>query len=167
MAIPKEKYLKEVKYANYIYINKKDMKVFLEKINKRFDIAYDFYKDYVFVRSSDKIWIVSQDVLKHDFRKLRIEGIGFVFGRIIKDDIKLTTNAVQLFGKYAKKNVFDLSEEEAELFIRGLDLNKYLDTTDGYVILRNNGDYLGLGKYISSQHLIKNLVPKARRIKRL
>ncbi len=167
MAIPKEKYLKEVKYANYTYISKQEMKEYLEKINKRFEISYDFYKDYVFVRSSDKIWIMSKDVLKHDLRKLRIEGIGFVFGRIIKGDIKLTTNAVQLFGKYANKNVFELTNEEEELFIRGLDLNKFLDTTDGYVILKNNHDYLGLGKYISSQHLIKNLVPKARRIKRL
>ena len=90
-----------------------------------------------------------------------------VFARIIKDGIKLTTNAVQLFGKYAKKNVFEITKEEKNLFIRGLNLIKELPTDEGYVILKYDNDYLGIGKYLSKQKLIKNMIPKARRIKKM
>ncbi len=167
MAISKERFLKDIKHSTYVYINKKELKEYLNVINERFDFNYDFYKNHAFIKSSDKIWIASPNVLAHNYSGLRIEGIGMVFARIIKDGIKITTNAVQLFGRYAKKNVFEISEEEKNLFIRGLDLMKELPTDEGYVILKYNDDYLGVGKYLPKQKLIKNMIPKARRIKKM
>ena len=144
------------------------MKELLKEINERFSIDYDFYNNgFVFIKSKDKIWICTEELLNNRFEGLSLEGIGIVFARITKKGVKITTNIAQIFGKYFRKNVFEVSEKEKDQYIRGIDLKKNLPTTSGYVVLKWQKHYLGVGLYNEETKTIKNMVPKARRIKKL
>ena len=168
MAETKEKRLFYYKDFRYEYISKSEMINILREINERFCIDYDFYANgFVFVRSKDKIWLCREELLRNDFSGVSLEGIGIVFARITKKGVKLTTNIVQLFGKYFKKNVFDIDDMMKEQYVRGIDLKKSLPTTSGYVVLKWKEHYLGIGLYNEYTQTIKNMIPKARRIKKL
>ena len=168
MAITKERHMYYYKDFRYEYVSRSDMKEILHELNNRFDIDYDFYANgFVFVKSKDKIWLCREELLRNDFSGVSLEGIGIVFARITKKGVKLTTNVVQLFGKYFKKNVFDIDEGMKEQYIRGMDLKKSLPTASGYVVLRWKEHYLGVGLYNEHTQTIKNMIPKARRIKKL
>lgn len=168
MAETKDRHLYYYKDFRYEYVSKSDMKEILKEINERFSIDYDFYANgYVFVRSKDKIWICREELLTNKFEGVSLEGIGMVFARLTKKGVKITTNVAQIFGKYFKKNVFEISNEEKEQYVRGMDLKRSLPTTSGYVVLKWQEHYLGVGLYNEQTKIIKNMIPKARRIKKL
>ena len=168
MAYEKEKHKKEER--RYTYASKKEIKPVLEEINKRFGFNYPFLENHVFIMHGDKVWITNEELPKLDYSRLRLEGIGFVFARITKKGIKITTNTAQMFGKYATKNIITLTQEEVDKVIRGLDIEiedeRVREIEEGYVIMRSHlGDYLGVGLYRNGR--IKNMIPKARRIRKL
>lgn len=144
----------------------------LKYVEERFGIRKAF-DDYVFIKRGKKIWIASKGLADKKFSGLNVEAAGMLFIRIEKkkgkEKIKLTTNAAQIFGKYAGKNTINLSRELAEKVARGYDLrDKDLreiksDAEDGYVILKYGSHILGIG--LKQGRFIKNTIPKARRIK--
>ncbi|MHC1635219.1 MAG: methyltransferase RsmF C-terminal domain-like protein [Candidatus Methanospirareceae archaeon] len=134
----------------------------LKYMEERFGIHRDVFCGYSFIVRGNKIRIVAREVANKDLSGLKVENIGILFGRYFKKENKFkpTTNALQIFGKYATKNIVELSEEEKEDYIRGFDLKKDLNIEEGYVILKYKGDVLGCGLYRDGK--IKNQVPKAR-----
>ncbi|MHA1578267.1 MAG: methyltransferase RsmF C-terminal domain-like protein [Candidatus Freyarchaeota archaeon] len=86
---------------------------------------------------------------------------GVYFGRLEKDQLRLTIEGAQLIGETAKKNVIELDYDDAVKWMRGEDFQLESEY-QGYVILKWKNYFLGCGKLKNG--VIKNFVPKNRRI---
>ena len=146
---------------NLRILNKKEISRILEKIKEQYGIIkLDF--DYGMLRHKEgKIFIVTKEINKIDLSKLRINNLGLYVINLNKE-LRLSIEGSQIFGKYAKKNIHEINEEEAYSWLNGNDLicNKEYN---GFVIIKSKDNYLGTGKYKDNK--ITNFVPKERRIK--
>ncbi|HDG64084.1 MAG TPA: hypothetical protein ENG72_01790 [Thermococcus sp.] len=86
---------------------------------------------------------------------------GLYFGKIESDGIRLTIEGAFLVGPKAKRNIIEVSEDEAIQWLAGEDL-KIKTPIKGWVILKWGKYYLGCGK--ARDGIIRNYVPKERRI---
>jgi NOL1/NOP2/fmu family ribosome biogenesis protein len=146
---------------NVSILNKKEIKNILARIKDQFDIE-EIKLDYVFMRNpKEKIYIANKEIFNLDFEKLRINSIGMYFGQIKEGRVRLSIEGAQLIGKHAKKNVVELDDVEARQWLKGIDLDKSVESK-GFVIIKNNKDILGCGK--STGEKIWNYTSKARRI---
>ncbi|MFH1127350.1 MAG: hypothetical protein ABIG84_07465 [archaeon] len=148
-------------------MNAKEKKEFLRQVEDLYGIDRSILKDHEYLSNSEKVWIASRNILKGNSARLTIEGVGMLFARISKDSgsIKLTTNAIQLFGRHMTKNILVLEKEDAQKYVRGLDISGLQQTgCAGYVVVKSGRDYLGCGLY--KDGCLKNQIPKQRRIKK-
>ena len=91
-------------------LNKKEIKRILEKIKEQFGV-YNFEFDYgMLMNKEGKIFLVSKAINKVDLSKLRINIIGLYIERLEKE-IRLSIEGSQIFGKYASKNVYEVTQE--------------------------------------------------------
>lgn len=113
----------------------------------------------------DKIRIYSGSLSNNELNtlaaNLRIENIGLYFAKQEKDGIRLTLDGVQILKHQITKNILELTNQQAEEWLRGMDLG--IKTGRGFKILKNNDDLIGCGK--STGEKITNFIPKERRIK--
>ncbi len=94
--------------------------------------------------------------------KTIIERIGIYFARIERGEIRLSLEGVQMLKDQITKNIFELNEEQANIWMHGSELN--IATGErGYLVMKYKNDYLGCGK--ASAEKIGNFVPKSRRLK--
>ena len=84
---------------------------------------------------------------------------GIYFGTLEKNGFRLSIEGCFLVGKFAKRNVMDLDDENAFRWMRGEDIPCNLK---GYVIVRWKGFFLGCGK--ANGRILRNFVPKNRRV---
>ncbi|MBO8182743.1 MAG: hypothetical protein H0Z28_08125 [Archaeoglobus sp.] len=94
---------------------------------------------------------------------LRKVSQGIYFGTIEKDGLRLSIEGSFLVGPKARKNVVEVSKQEAEEWMGGNDLKIGLSEEVGkYVIIKSGSYFLGCGKVKGNR--IINFVPKNRRI---
>ncbi len=142
-------------------LNSKEIKNILKLVKERWEAELN--KKYAFLMNpKNKIFLVNMDISRIDLNNLRINNLGLYFGEIINNkELRLSIEGSQIIGPLAKKNVLDLSEEEAKDYMKGTDLDK--KTKDkGFMIIKHKDDYLGTGK--SNGEKIYNYTPKERRI---
>ena len=145
---------------NNKFLNKKQARAILDLLKKQWDCEIEL--DYVFMLSDkDKVYIVNRDIERIDLSKLRINSLGMYLGEIKHNEIRLTIEGAQLIGPHAKKNIIELDDKEARLWLKGYDIEKEA-TAQGFVIIKHNNDFLGSGRYKEGK--ISNFVPKTRRI---
>jgi NOL1/NOP2/fmu family ribosome biogenesis protein len=145
---------------NSKFLNKKQVKEILDLIKKQWDCELEL--DYTFMLSDkDKVYIVNRDIDRIDLSKLRINSLGMYLGEIKHNEIRLTIEGAQLVGPHAKKNVVELDDKEARLWLKGYDIEKEA-SVQGFVIMKHNNDFLGSGR--CKEGKISNFVPKTRRI---
>ncbi|NPB03370.1 MAG: hypothetical protein GXO39_03010 [Thermotogae bacterium] len=132
----------------------------LKYVKERFGIPRNAFRGFRFFQRGRDVWIVSEDV--PDLRYVNRAGLRFARGGT--KNPKLTTTAIQIFGRFATKNVVDINEEQLESFLKGEDLvvGTLNGISKGQVIVRYGSDPLGSGLYDGNK--IKNQIPKARRI---
>jgi len=132
-------------------------------IERKFGIPRKCFKDFSFIVRAEKIWMVSKSVNEKDLNNLKIEAIGMLFGRYFENEkrFKPTTNALQIFGKFAKKNIINITDEELKKYLSGFDINKKADVENGFVIIKHREDIIGCGLY--KDGVIKNQIPKHKR----
>ncbi|MGC9310512.1 MAG: methyltransferase RsmF C-terminal domain-like protein [Candidatus Aenigmatarchaeota archaeon] len=137
---------------------------YVRYMGKWFGISREVFRNYTFRESGEKVYIMSPDIANKDVGGLRIRGAGIVFGRFFKneDKFKPTTNILQIFGKFATKNVVELTDKEKGQYLRGFDIEREMDAENGYVIVKHGQDVLGCGLYVSGS--LKNQIPKAKRL---
>jgi NOL1/NOP2/fmu family ribosome biogenesis protein len=92
---------------------------------------------------------------------LRIETAGLYFAKIENNEIRLTLDGIQILKNQITKNILELTNEQADKWMRGNDLD--IKSEKAYKILKNKNEFLGCGK--STGEKITNFVPKERRIK--
>ncbi len=130
---------------------------------ERFGVPEDLFRDLEFyMKGKTNVWAVRKF---ERIPSLRYDAVGMVVVRMVKGSYKPTTNAVQVFGRWATKNVVDLDEEEVRRFISGLSVEVEAPVEEGYVIVRYRGLPVGCGLY--RRGVLKSLVPKDRRIHEL
>lgn len=141
-------------------LNSKQRKELAQILNKQFGCKFEF--DYeVFVNRHNKIFLLNKDIKKINMDDLRINSLGLYFGHIYdNNEFRLSIEGSQIIGKIAKKNVLKLNDEQADLWMEGQDTKVETDV-EGFVIIKNKGDFLGCGKLKNKKLL--NYVPKERR----
>jgi NOL1/NOP2/fmu family ribosome biogenesis protein len=141
-------------------LNTKEIKEIMHLISAQWGVKLKL--DYVFLRNpKNRVFVASQNIGKIQFEKLRINSIGTYFCEIDPLGIRLTIEGSQIVGPKAEKNVAEITEEQAKLWLKGEDLEIEGDYS-GFVIIKHNNDFLGNGKYKSGK--IFNYVSKSRRI---
>ena len=144
-----------------IYASEK--KHLLKQLNKQFGIEKLPYLLLKF--GEDKIRVYSGDLSTEELRvldaNLNIENIGLYFAKEEKDGIRLTLDGIQIIKEQITKNILELTDQQAEDWLKGKDLDIKADR--GFLILKNNNEFIGCGK--STGERIANFVPKERRIK--
>lgn len=145
-------------------LNKKETKEILKVIDRQWGAVADL--DFVFLvnEANSDIFVAEKDIFKEDFEELNVDSLGIYFGEIKKGNLRLSIEGSQIVGPSAKKNVVDLDNGEATLWLRGFDLEKKLDAShaEGYVLIRHNNRFMGTGRIKEGR--ILNFVPKSRRV---
>ena len=134
----------------------------LKYVKERFGIDERVFTGFELIEEGD-IWVATKEVAGFKTKGIRRRGLRFA--RVHKRGYKLTTAAMQVFGKFAKKNVITLKKfEDVEAFIAGRDLKVEVppNVSDGQVIVEFGGDVLGSG--LLKGKTLKSQIPKGRRI---
>ncbi|MEK6935308.1 MAG: hypothetical protein AABW67_00815 [Nanoarchaeota archaeon] len=92
---------------------------------------------------------------------LRIENAGLYFAKIETDGIRLTLDGIQILKEQITKNILELTDKQAEDWMKGNDLD--IKSDKAYKILKNDNEFIGCGK--STGERIANFMPKERKIK--
>jgi len=131
----------------------------LRWLAEEFGLDPKIFSKYDFIQKKEQIYICPAGLANI---KLRPQQIGLCFARQMRSGLKLTTNAAQLFGKFARKKILDIDKESAIKFIRG-EAQKIRTNLRGFVLVRFGKDILGVGKVQNG--LLISMVPKGRRLK--
>jgi NOL1/NOP2/fmu family ribosome biogenesis protein len=124
----------------------------------RFGIPEAVFQGYRFFCRAQSVWVCSESPLP----PLRYESVGMRMMSLQDRPWKPTTSALQIFGRYARKNVIHLSGEEARAFLAGSSVNLEADCQPGYVVVFYKGEVLGCGLY--SRGTLLSQIPKERRV---
>ena len=142
-------------------LNNKEIKEIFELIEiqwgAKLRLGYGFLRN-----NKKKVFIISKDISRIDISKLRVNSIGIYFCEIDDRGIRLSIEGAQLIGPKATKNLVELNDKETRRWLKGEDLEKECKDCEGFVILKNEIDFLGTGKYSNGK--ILNYVSKTRRI---
>ncbi len=129
--------------------------------SERFGVPEEVFEPYDFyLKGKGTIWAVRR--FERLPTGLRLEALGMVIMRKGKLGWKPTTNAIQVFGRYARKNVVDLDERQMRAFVAGEAIKgPFEGLEEGYVVVRYKGRPLGCGLYRGG--VLRSQVPKVRR----
>jgi NOL1/NOP2/fmu family ribosome biogenesis protein len=100
-----------------------------------------------------------------DLPALSYEAIGMRIMNCKDRPWKPTTSALQVFGRFASRNIMDLLSDEARIFLEGGSQPIESGCEAGYVVVFYRGDILGCGLY--SHDILVSQMPKERRLERL
>lgn len=127
--------------------------------------------NYLIVKSGkEKLRIFSGILSREEIitlsRILHIDSIGVYFGFYKDNEVRLSMDACHLL--HPTKNVLEISDGEADKWMKGHDLEitekeKIEKIKKGFIIIKNQGNFLGAGKLTETK--ILNFVPKERRLR--
>jgi NOL1/NOP2/fmu family ribosome biogenesis protein len=134
----------------------------LEYLEKRFGIEHHHFNKFeMYAGSKGRIFLGPKTTI---YRPTPVS-VGLLIARIGRS-IKPSTNLLQLFGRYVKKNFVSLTKEQTLQYLRGEDLElsefEIQKATEGYVLLVYFDFPLGCG--LLKGNNIKNMLPKAKRL---
>jgi 16S rRNA (cytosine1407-C5)-methyltransferase len=141
--------------------NRKEVERISNLLKTQFGCDFSFISYALYQNNRDKLYIVDKSVVTVDFNKIRVNALGLYFGEINEGMIRLSMEGAQMIGPLAKKNVVEISNDEAKEWMQGIDI-EIKTGLSGYVLIKNNNDFLGCGK--ATQNKILNYVPKIRRL---
>ncbi|MBS7641720.1 hypothetical protein KEJ40_00940 [Candidatus Bathyarchaeota archaeon] len=149
----------------YRICSSEEVRRILDYLEERYGIPRSVFENYTFlVRGKNSIWIYSgHPSILELIPNVSIAGIRALH-LSIKKTLKPTTIFLQVFGKYATKNVVELeSEEEAVTFMSGGSIARYYDVEEGFVVVKFGSDVLGCGLY--SNGVLRSKIPKTLRVR--
>ena len=140
-----------------------ERKEILEKLDEQFGISALPY--LMIMAGKEKIRAFSGSLGKQEIEKLgenmRIELPGLYILREESDGYRISHDGLFVFKDLIKKNIVDVSDEQADEWLRGNDI--MIESADKWVVLRNKGELIGCGKVKNKK--VGNYVPKERRVK--
>ena len=136
----------------------------VDKLKKQFGVKE---VEGIFVqRGPERLFLFQGDFTQKQIQTLErtipIERVGIYFGKVIHDEIRLSIEGTHILKNQITKNIFELNDEQAELWMKGNEL-EIQTGKKGFLIMKYKDDFLGCGK--ASELKITNFVPKNRRLK--
>tara|TARA_B100000315_G_scaffold90809_1_gene83437 strand:+ start:885 stop:1352 length:468 start_codon:yes stop_codon:yes gene_type:complete len=147
-------------------LNKKQKQEIEEKLNNQFGIKE--ISEKIIMKGKEKLFLFSGSFTNEEIKKLEelvvIEKVGVYFAKIDErtNDLRLSIEGSQIFKNQINKNVFEISEELVEQWMKGRELN-IKTGKKGFIVIKYKDDFLGTGK--ASEEKISNFIPKIRRLK--
>lgn len=147
-------------------LNRKEIEQLENIIEKNYGTKLNLKKYSVLMTGTEqKIWLSSAKNFYFP-PSLKINSVGMNFGKLKRSDkIHLTVEGSQIVGEDASKNVVELDKQQAEKFMRGMDVeveNKIDCEYHNFVIVKSGKDILGSG--LLTEKRLENSLPKSRRI---
>lgn len=157
-----------MKYPKFKIFNSKEKEEFVSKLREQFGI--EEINGKLLQRGAERIFLYTgyldkQEIIQLE-RNLPVERIGIYFSKIFSPtgEIRLSLEGTQIMKNQIKKNIFELSEEQLDEWMKGRELNlKIPKEMRGFVIMKYKNKFLGCGK--ASAEKISNFIPKNRRLK--
>jgi len=154
----------ETKMTRIKIFTQKEKKQLVEKLKRQFGV--EEVKGIFVQMGLERLYLFQGSLTKRDLIELEqiiwIERIGVYFGKVIKDEIRLSIEGAQILQNQITKSIFELSDEQAEEWMKGNELD--IQTGEkGFLIMKYKDNFLGCGK--ASEHKIGNYIPKNRRLK--
>ncbi len=141
-------------------LNSREIKAIYKQLEEQFGNKKKL--DYGFLENNkDKIFLISKDYANLKTEKLRINNMGMYFGKRQIDGFRLSIEGSQMIEP--TKNIIQLNKKQMELWVKGEDVP--FEHNTAYVIVKHKDDTLGCGRVVNN--LLRNMVPKERRIKSL
>lgn len=125
---------------------------------ERFGIPNEVFSDISFFLRAASVWAFCNS----DLPRLSYEAVGLRAMSFKENPWRPTTYALQVFGKYAAKNIVHLNAGQVGLFLAGGSQVIDASAKPGYVVVSYAGDILGCGLY--SKGRLASQLPKECRI---
>lgn len=151
---------------NLKIMNKNEKIEILGKLNKQFGIT-DIPGEIV-MRGKERMFLFTGNFDKNQLRSLEevtpIERVGAYFAKRVEniDEVRLSIEGTQIFSDQINKNIFELSDDQVEQWMKGQEL-QIKTGKKGFLVMKYKGNFLGTGK--ASEEKIGNFIPKNRRLK--
>ena len=144
-------------------LNNREAKRILDRVDEQWGVESSFLlKTFSLVLSEkQKVYLINREIHSIDSSELSISSVGLYFANVKDAEVRLSIEGSQLIGPHATKNVFEITRDQVEDWIRGRDLET-TQALSGYVIVRCDKDFIGCGHF--KDGIITNFVPKNRRI---
>ncbi|MEA3515127.1 MAG: hypothetical protein U9R34_06615 [Nanoarchaeota archaeon] len=149
---------------NLYVLRRKEVKVLLLKLKEQW--GFEGELDYVFLKGKeDKIFIATRDITKIEWDNIRINSSGIYIAKETNGQVRLSIEGSQLIGPHATKNVIEISEKLARLWMKGYNIpfdEEKGEELKGFQIMKCKDDFMATG--IFKENRMLNFVPKNRRI---
>jgi len=134
----------------------------VEYFDRRFGIEPNRFKGYSIFQNRGLSFIATPEV--YSFWEVKAVRRGLEFGKIYGHDIKPDNDFIQLFGKKALRNFYEIKEWQLKKFLKGerLKIQPQSSLSDGFVIVVYKKLPVAVGRYHGNE--IKSSVRRERRI---
>lgn len=132
----------------------------LNKLENYFGMNADVFDKLKTVKIANEIYIGTNEVAT--FKQLKSYRYGIKLAQVFTHSAKFATGAIQLFGKYAQKNILQLSYSESMMFARGQEFaprSKPTNSENGFVIVKYKQFPIGIGNYKNGK--LKSSIPRS------
>jgi NOL1/NOP2/fmu family ribosome biogenesis protein len=118
----------------------------------------------------ERLFLFMGSINEGDIKKLEnaaiVERVGAYFAKVSDDKgtkrIRLSIEGTQALKGQIKSNVLEISEKDAEEWMKGHEL-QIMTGKRGFLVVKCNDDFLGTGK--ASESKVGNFIPKSRRLR--
>jgi len=155
-------------YPQLQILNSKESAKILETLREQFGITEILGK--IIQRGAERLFLYQGNLNSEQIRKLEqtipIERIGVYFAKIVpgEEGIRLSIDGTHIFKEQITKNIFELTDKQAESYLKGEELQiKTPEQEKGFKVIKYKNDFWGCGK--ASLEKISNFIPKQRRVK--
>ena len=158
------------KYSSKLKIfNNKEKEEIEEILENQFGIKE--INGMVLQRGAERLFLFQGSLNENQIYELEqtipVERIGIYFAKIMKDKdgktkIRLSIEGTQIFADSITKNIFELTDEQVEDWMKGRELQIATGKKD-FLVMKYKNNFLGTGK--ASENKISNFIPKNRRLK--
>lgn len=151
---------------NLKVMNKSEKEEITYKLKTQFGITK--IPGEIIMRGKERMFLFSGNFDKNQIKILesltQIERIGVYFAKKDERDgtLRLSIEGTQIFKDQINKNIFELSENQVEPWMKGQELN-IKTGKKGFLVMKYKENFLGTGK--ASEEKITNFIPKNRRLK--
>ncbi len=152
-----------MKIRNFEVMNSKAIKRITNLLNLQW--GCEEKQECGFLQKENDIFLVTKEIDRIGLGALNVNSLGLYFGELRHEQLRLSIEGSQIIGKKTGKNVFELSEEQLQQWLKGEDLevsNAGGCEANAYLIIKHGNDFFGCGRIKDGKLL--NFVPKARRL---
>ena len=114
----------------------------------RFGIPPSVFANHYLFRRRQTVWLFTKDDRLSALASLRVETVGVPILRWVKEHLKPTSAALQLFGKYVSKNIVSLDPVQLDELVEKRKVKGEFPVSPGYVLIKTEGVSIGCGLYL-------------------